>query len=343
MEMVSEAWTEIWTIVAAQFWATVGAPFDPEARLFWLYLLSAMIFAYWVYAQTRRANGDNKRSLRSFVGFLFPRSVWQHPSAWLDLRFFLFNQFTGKLLYAGLTGVTMGVVFYWITGGINLVDVVMGSQMPGIADFFLSILFMIVVVAVTDFTAFYLHYLQHKVPFLWEFHKVHHSPEVMHPISNFREHPFDNVAYALGIGAVYGIALGGFEVWLGYLPNMPTVIGVPLMGFLFNFGGYHLRHSHIWLRWPGKWSMIFPSPAHHHVHHSCHPDHLDKNFAFLFPLWDVLFKTYCMPDDNRDVKFGIYGVKESEYTSIWKLYMLPFRNLYRKWQGPRDAELESKN
>ncbi len=70
---------------------------------------------------------------------------------------------------------------------------------------------------------------------------------------------------------------------LGYLPSMPVLLGVPVLMFMFNLLGYNLRHSHIWLRWPGKWAMIFGSPAHHQIHHSCHPDHIDKNFAFMFP------------------------------------------------------------
>lgn len=53
----------------------------------------------------------------------------------------------------------------------------------------------------------------------------------------------------------------------------------------------------------------------------------------MFPIWDVLFKTYHMPDDDRDVKFGLYGVEETEYTSVWKIYTLPFRDLWRKHVG----------
>ncbi|WP_411892605.1 sterol desaturase family protein [Yoonia sp. SDW83-1] len=331
METISHLFSEMYQMLSEQFSALVQTPFDPAARLFWLYLCTAVLFAYWVYHRYSKTDaGAEPRTLGSFLRFLVPKSVWGHPSAWLDLRFFLVNQFTGKLLYVSLTGATTAFVFYWVTGGISFVDVIKASEMPGFSDVVISLIYMFVVIAITDFAAFYIHYLQHKIPILWEFHKVHHSPEVMHPISNFREHPFDNVAYALGIGSVYGIVLGSVMVFLGYLPNMPTVLGVPILLFLFNAGGYHLRHSHIWLRWPGRWSMVFPSPAHHHVHHSCHPDHLDKNFAFLFPLWDVLFRTYEMPKDNKDVKFGIYGVEESEYTSVWKLYSIPFRNIFNK-------------
>ena len=60
------------------------------------------------------------------------------------------------------------------------------------------------------------------------------------------------------------------------------------------------------------------------MHHSCHPDHFDKNFAFMFPLWDVIFGTYTMPVDNRDVKFGVAGMKSMEMDSCWKLYAIPF-------------------
>ena len=75
--------------------------------------------------------------------------------------------------------------------------------------------------------------------------------------------------------------------------------------------------------------MVFPSPAHHHVHHSCHPDHIDKNFAFLFPVWDVIFRTYHLPKDNRDVKFGIGEGQADELTTCLQLYFVPFRDAWR--------------
>lgn len=169
----------------------------------------------------------------------------------------------------------------------------------------LAFVFMIIATVVIDFVAYFTYYLQHKSPLFWQFHKVHHSAEVMHPISNFREHPIDNLFYALTFGVGYGAMIAGAMIFFGFVPSVPSLLRVPLLGFFSNLAGYNLRHSQIWLRWPGKLSMIFPSPAHHHVHHSCHPDHIDKNFAFTLPIWDVIFKTYHMPEDNRDVKFGI--------------------------------------
>lgn len=156
-------------------------------------------------------------------------------------------------------------------------------------------------------------------------------------LSNFREHPVDNIAYSVAIGLGYGVLMAAIAKTFGYIPRAPEVFGTTFFFFAFNAFGYHLRHSHIWLRWKGRWSMVFPSPAHHHVHHSCHPDHLDKNFAFMLPIWDVIFRTYEMPEDDRDVIFGIYGAKEQEYTSIWKIYALPFKKLWKRWKKRRMA------
>ena len=141
----------------------------------------------------------------------------------------------------------------------------------------------------------------------------------------------------MSIGATYGVVLALAAHTIGYLPATTSLLGVPIFMFLFNVTGYNLRHSHIWLRWPGRWSMIFPSPAHHQVHHSCHPDHLDKNFAFLLPVWDVLFGCYVMPEDNRDVKFGVTEKdRGQELNSCLRLYFLPFRDAWRVMTtGPR--------
>lgn len=183
----------------------------------------------------------------------------------------------------GLSAATVAFTFRWTSGGLSIAEVGGQSELSVGADFAIALMFMFVAMLISDGLAWYCHYLQHTSPLLWQFHKVHHSAEVMHPVSNYREHPVDNLLYIVVLGAGYGVILALAVRFFGYAPTMPSLLGVPLMMLAFNLVGYNLRHSHIWLRWPGKLSMIFPSPAHHHVHHSFHPDHIDKNFAFMFP------------------------------------------------------------
>ena len=317
MQAFSDFLSYYWGYAAGVFLHFV----DPNQRIYFVYIATSIIAAFVVYLIHRRKGAEGTEAQGSFLAFLFPKSVWQHPSAWLDLRYFVFHKLIGHFLLFGLLAFMSATCFRWITGeSIASIPANAGAS----TSLMLTVGYMAITVLVADLIGYIVHYLQHKVPILWEFHKVHHSAEVMHPISNYREHPVDNLSYSLCIGVGYGAVIGVSYNLIGYLPNTPMILGVPLLMFLFNILAYNLRHSHIWLRWPGRWSMVFPSPAHHHVHHSCHPDHFDKNFAFMFPLWDVIFGTYTMPVDNRDVKFGVAGMKSMEMDSCWKLYAIPF-------------------
>lgn len=340
-ENVMETMRELLSSYSTYAFKVLAAPFDPNQRVFLLYLITSALAAFFVYRVARRKGGGEA----SFLRFLFPQHVWRHPSAWLDLRYFFFHMLIGHFLTLGITMWATVVAFQLIAGD-SLVDTALrdGADFSA-ADFAITAVYMFGSMAVLDFIAYVIHYLQHRVPILWEFHKVHHSAEVMHPISNYREHPVDNIVYkyasGLAIGSMAGLAVNAF----GYVPSVPSLLGVPVLMLGFNLLAYNLRHSHVWLRWPGRWSMILPSPAHHHVHHSYHPDHIDKNFAFLFPIWDVIFKTYCMPADNRDVKFGIGEGKAAELTSCTRLYFIPFRDAwriirddFRRMRRPQDAD-----
>ncbi len=313
-------------------------PLDPGNRIYFLYLATSLLIAFWIYARKRRTSSEVEGE-KTFLGFLFPKKVWKHPSAWLDVRYFFFHMLIGHFLMLGLLAGSAAVSYYWASGGFDPQTAEEGKHLTGWVGTAITIVYMCVLFLVTDFIAFYCHYLQHKIPLLWQFHKVHHSAEVMHPISNFREHPIDNMFYYLAVGLGGGAVTGFTFRVLGYHPNIPVVLGVPLLMFLFNAVGYNLRHSHIWLRWPGVWSKVFPSPAHHHVHHSCHPDHLDKNFAFMFPVWDVLFDTYVMPKDNRGVKFGVTEKDNGhELNTCMKLYFVPFRDAWGLLRRKRQVE-----
>lgn len=295
-------------------------PINPANRLFVVYLLSSLAIVYWLYRK--------QKSETSFKSFVFPKSVWSQPSAWLDVRYFFFHGLIGHFLVHILV---VGAFISGLSFTISLEELEALRDPETVKPAYrlsLAIVSLIVFTVLADFIIFILHYLQHKVPILWQFHKVHHSGEVMHPMSNFREHPVDNLTYGVIYKFVSGAIWGVFLGFIGFTPTSVPIMGITIFSLAFNLVGYQLRHSHIWLRWPGNWSKVFPSPAHHHVHHSRHPEHLDKNFAFLFPVWDVLFKTYEMPADNRDVEFGIVE-DASELNSCVNLYLIPFRDAYR--------------
>ena len=330
-EAVFEAIETSVHFVGAQLLVVAAYPLSSAQRIFWLYLVTSVALAFHVFYRKTRSAPAQGLSLRAFIGFLLPKHIWRSASAWLDVRYFFFHQIFRLVIYGAFLTGALNLTVAMVTGtspGLSYGPLTMGS---GVGNMAVSILYMFVLIGFVDFVSWGIHYLQHKVPLLWEFHKVHHSLEVMHPLSNYREHPIDNIFYALGTGSAYGLVMGLASNLFGYVPGMPMLLGVPLLVLAFNLLGYNLRHSHVWLRWPGRWSMAFPSPAHHHIHHSCHPDHIDRNFAFIFPFWDVLFGTYQMPETNRDVRFGLSMADGgSDYKSCLGLYLIPFRNIWNR-------------
>lgn len=305
---------------------------NPKGRLFIVYLLSSVFIAYLVFRKSKSEEG--------FLKFIFPKSVWSHPSAWLDVRYFLFHGLIGHFLVHIFTAGIFVIGMSYTVSLDRLENLVDASNYGLTYRFFIAGLCLIIMTIIVDFVTFYLHYLQHKVPLLWQFHKVHHSSEVMHPLSNFREHPIDNLTYNAVTSLFTGMAMGLILTFIGFKPDEVSIFGIGLVTFLFNITAYQLRHSHIWLKWPGVWSKVFPSPAHHQIHHSRHPDHLDKNFGFILPIWDVLFKTYEMPEDNRDVEFGIVE-DSSDLNSCINLYVIPFRDAYRLLKNSKDGKTEN--
>jgi sterol desaturase/sphingolipid hydroxylase (fatty acid hydroxylase superfamily) len=168
------------------------------------------------------------------------------------------------------------------------------------------------------------------VPALWEIHKVHHSTEVLTPVSAYRFHPFEIIAAGASKSFFVGVVAGIF----GYLEmdrkvaSDVLVIGLIQLSVLeaaFNIFS-NLRHSHVWLSFGPRLERHFISPAQHQIHHSAEPRHFDKNFGLVFALWDRMFGTLYVPAGRETFRLGIYGVDVSTYHSIWAMYTLPIVN-----------------
>ena len=307
--------------VGGQLLKIIQYPLDPSQRIYVLFLGTSLLFATFVYLKRQRFG-----EAVSFVSFLFPRGVWSDPSALLDVRYFFFHQIFRLVIYGSFTAAAIAFFTGWAS---STVWPGTGSAAEPLGPLTTTVLMFVGAIAV-DFFAYVTHYMQHKIPLLWEFHKVHHSATVMHPLTNYREHPVDNVAYALALAISVSLVSVGATLIIGRAPDGSVLVGGGVLVLMYNLFGYNLRHSHIWLKWPGVMPMVFGSPAHHQVHHSCHPDHIDKNFAFMFPVWDVIFGTYVMPDDERDIRFGLGTSEEREYRSCLSLYFLPFVKTFRR-------------
>ncbi len=319
------------TLLLASFSELIRMPVDPKTRLYWLYAISSLATALVLYVLIRRkqrlSGQDEQVGLRNFFRFCFPRSIWNHPSARLDMRFFAVHlTVQGAILPIFRIGYVSSIALAiqsWIMGryGTPPLWEYRESYLAAVACTIFAIMLL-------DFLSYAMHVMQHKVPFLWEFHKVHHSVAVLNPLSNFREHPIDNIFYQWVIGLSNGVAAGVLLSLFDELRGI-TILGIAFLTFAFNFAAYHLRHSHLWLAWPPALGKVLGSPANHQLHHSAEARHIDKNFGFIFALWDWIFGTLYLPRERETFRVGLRDGTESQYTSFLRLYFLPFINISR--------------
>lgn len=136
------------------------------------------------------------------------------------------------------------------------------------------------IVLVVDLASYWTHRAFHRVPALWRMHAVHHSPREMDWLAGSRMHLVDALANRVaGYLPVYvlGFAEGPFLAYVSWLSFQAVFI-----------------HANVRWRFPGlRW--LVATPEFHHWHHARDAEGIDKNFAVLCPVWDVLFGTAHLP------------------------------------------------
>ncbi len=157
-----------------------------------------------------------------------------------------------------------------------------------------------------DFLAYWAHRAFHRGR-LWAFHAVHHSSEQLDWLSSVRLHPVNELLTRI-VQVVPLLALG--------FPAGIVAAYAPLLAF---FG--ILLHANVdWSFGPLRY--VIASPRFHRWHHTSEEAGLDKNFAGLFPVWDLLFGTWYMPA-HAPRAFGLHGETMPEGLGGQLLY--PFR------------------
>lgn len=144
-------------------------------------------------------------------------------------------------------------------------------------------------VVANDFMLYWLHRAFHR-PTLWRFHAIHHAPEELEWISAARFHP---VNIMLG-----GIAADTVMLVAGIAPGALAALATLVL--------VHSGFVHANLNWTlGPFKYLLAGPVFHRWHHTLPERGGDKNFASTFPILDVLFGTFYMPEGKLPDAYGI--------------------------------------
>lgn len=175
-------------------------------------------------------------------------------------------------------------------------------------------------VFIADLSGYWRHRILHSRLF-WPFHAIHHSSQEVDWLSNERVHPAESVLSSLEQLVVLQL--------LGFGPEVAAINSfVRRAHSLF-------EHSNVRFSY-GPLNYIFVSPRFHRWHHSDDPRLAHKNFANFFSCIDLLFGTFCLPEEQGPRTFGLFeGRLEGGFLS----HMLyPFREYLRR-RRPAEASL----
>lgn len=302
-----------------RIWNSLAEVVAPTSQLYWIFVLSTMAVAFFVYRF--RSDKDEEVSSIGFLRFCFPREIYRHHSARLDFKYFAVN----TVVYGAFIGPLLLTSSSTALGTASLLIGLFGEPTSAIlpGGIWADIMVTVAGVVLADIGFFISHYLQHRVGFLWEFHKVHHAAEVLHPLALYRRHPVDAALDAVLMGGAAGVVLGLSGFLFDESVKGVTILGTNAVLFAFHFAGVHLRHSHVRFSF-GRLDRIFISPTLHQIHHGSSPQHHDKNFGGIFSLWDWLAGTLYLPRDDEQLVLGLADGEHYEYSSIVRLYALPF-------------------
>jgi sterol desaturase/sphingolipid hydroxylase (fatty acid hydroxylase superfamily) len=292
--------------------------FNSNERLYWLYLLTYIIFAFGIYFTLNR-------NVSGFFRFLFPPQIYKHQSTKIDLYILLLQPIFLVLWVIPVSVIVSLLIAVTIQSGLDFI-MVSPNLVP---NHYVYIVFSILWIIVYDFGQYISHYWQHKNPVLWEFHKIHHSAEVLNPLTAYRFHPLDYCFTSVIVACFTGIIVALFSWIYGQEPMIISVLKMHVVLFLFYLIGYNFRHSHIKFVYPKWLQYILVCPSQHQIHHSVEPKHWDKNMGYVFAFWDWLFGTLYIAKKTDVYEYGLSKTPDTTYRSIWNVYVQPFKNIIK--------------
>jgi sterol desaturase/sphingolipid hydroxylase (fatty acid hydroxylase superfamily) len=165
--------------------------------------------------------------------------------------------------------------------------------------------------------------MEHRVPALWAMHSLHHSDDEMNILSSYRH---------FWLLKAIGIVMISFPVGLLFKANAAVLISWSFLSIVVLFS-----HMNIPVGLGRGWFLL-NSPQFHRIHHSSLHEHMDKNFANLFPIWDVIFGTAHRPAAGEFPPTGLYDGDIPR--SVIETILWPLRGVTRRHAPKTSLEVQ---
>jgi sterol desaturase/sphingolipid hydroxylase (fatty acid hydroxylase superfamily) len=184
--------------------------------------------------------------------------------------------------------------------------------LPAAASFVVAFLMM-------DLSFYWWHVVNHRIPFLWRFHNVHHFDPDLDVSTGFRFHfgeVFMSAAFRILQVALIGV-------------SMPVFVAYELV-FQANTL-FHHSNVRLPIRLERFLNKILVTPRMHGIHHSQRQHETNSNYGVVFPWWDRLHRTLGLNVPQSEILIGIPGYSQAEDNRLWNVLAAPFRKQREYW------------
>jgi len=319
--------SDITNQIAEALWNAV-LPGSPGASLSWELLTLTLLMAtgFWLFRKGRGSKGaDGRERQAGLLEYVLPKAIYKHPSARVDIWLYLLDRGMMPIWVLLFLGSVAPFVEQTAIGTLQSLFGASPAVTPTIAW---RLLYGLVTILIADMIFYWTHYMMHKTQIGWAVHKVHHSAEVLTPLTRPREHFIAGPVWALG--PAVGLSLsGGIFAWVfdGDITRI-TILNVGIFSMLYAFNG-NFRHYHVSFRYPRWLEYWLQSPGMHHTHHSYLEKHWDSNLGLVTSIWDRMMGTLYIADRYEETPWGLAPKDQIEYSTLSDNLMTPFREIIR--------------
>jgi sterol desaturase/sphingolipid hydroxylase (fatty acid hydroxylase superfamily) len=195
------------------------------------------------------------------------------------------------------------------------------AALPPWAEFVLSFLLM-------DLAFYYWHLANHRIPFFWRFHNVHHIDPELDVSTAFRFH-FGEITFSSAFTLVQ-VSLIGPSVWAFAIYQLAFQAEV-----LFHHSNLRLP-----IGLERLLSKIIVTPRMHGIHHSQVWRENNSNFGTVFTFWDRLHRTLGLNIPQSEIIIGIPAYSSPSDNRVAAALLMPFRKQRDYWRRPNGAVVE---
>jgi sterol desaturase/sphingolipid hydroxylase (fatty acid hydroxylase superfamily) len=162
-----------------------------------------------------------------------------------------------------------------------------------------------------DIWMFFWHMANHRIGFLWRFHRAHHSDIEMDTTTALRFHPGELILSTfirLPVVLLLGMSFAQL-VFFELVLNLSTL--------------FHHSNLAVPERWDRVLRTVIVTPNMHRVHHSVVMSETNSNFTSLLSVWDRLYRTFRLREDTRAITIGLPRFREEKWQRLWGFLITP--------------------